>query len=556
MIFIVEQQKQFLKTKDKDYWCAFPYQEANRIYKCLYLLSEDNLKHISEIHFLIDDSTNIQFYKKCFNKYVADIKEYKDDKKILHELLHDFPDLDEIENDWKKCYVQKLINDIQILSCNSKREIKEYIEDEKKNKATLLFYLPYCKITSSNIIEEFEKTQIKLFSDLFSLHGTSRSEIIFIEPMKYLELRAKLLSLQPVIEKQEKELNNFLNKEYLEYFDKDLLNKVLELRAKKAKVFLHGEDRFITNIIIDKILFNSEYYRYYLPGDLSYIENKQKSMVVYNFESLESNEDYKRIYDRLKDSIEFKIVFQALRKINLKYFDHFESLSIPDIEKWQQHITNIFLSILLENKIYVGSKRQLGSFAGNVLKQLFPSFNSLELLNNAMCNLRSVDYLDIKSNVGLWCYLDHLLTQQISNKPEKVDFKQKVIFENTGKFWEINGLGKRLTCDKIGVLYLCILILNTKNERPPIDSLSIREMSNKYYGREIIVDKTKDQYSKMETARKTISSAMTELRKIKQLEPFINQHFSFSITNNYFDDRNKIEIEVVDPNLKQLVIEN
>jgi hypothetical protein len=555
MIFIIEQQIPVIQ--DKKYRKISPYREACLIYKSLTLLSHEKLISITKIHFLVTESIDEPVYKYCFSKYSADVTSYKSDKEIICEIIHEFPDIDEIEKNIKSNHIVDLINKLDIFPILAEKKQKEYVSINNNSVAPFLFYLPYCRPLSFYLLKEFTKANVELYSDKKTLKGRSSKEHIFIDINKYFVIKDNLEKIKPQIIKNEKELNSFQSKELLEYFGDEVFKRIIGYSSSRnKKIHIYGKDKFIIKKVIERMLLHLDWCYYDLPEELKNIEKKEKSVVAYNFDQLGNNEEYKYLYDKLKEFDEiYYVIVQAIRNVNSKYFSYFEEIEMPSSKDFEKSLSSIFLVLLLEKGIYIDNKRILGNFNNNLLRNMIPDVESLETLFKAINEFDDIRYNDLKNNAGFWYYLSYLV-ESISAKtkaPQKI--KQLIRFERSGQSWEIHGLAHNISIDRKGILYLCVIILNSLANRQPLDSSGVRMFANRYMGKEIKKNGSKESdFDNLESDRKTISSAISDLKNENTiLKEFIEEYFTFSSTANTFNHKDKIEVIVKVPELRKLM---
>ncbi|MDR3668784.1 MAG: hypothetical protein P4L35_18250 [Ignavibacteriaceae bacterium] len=405
---------------------------------------------------------------------------------------------------------------------------------------------------------------VKLFSDKISLKGISPKGYIFIDHRKYFQIKKKLENIKPQVIKQEREESSFLNEEILNYFSKEIIDWIFEFRRRKIrKIHIYGKDIFVIKRVIAKMLINLKHRYYYLPGALKEIANKEESIAVFHFDQLEKTDDYKYLYDKLEELEEshYRIV-QAIRYVKPQYFYYYKDMEMPDNRAYEKSLTAIFLGLLIENGTYNDNKRILGSFNNNLLKELIPKAESLETLCKAISELSEIKYADLKDNAGFWYYLSYLVNSISAKTDEQKKLLPQIIFERGDKSWNIHFNDKHISADKIGVLYLCVIILNSQENRKPLDSSGVRIFADRYLGKKTKIKENKgsaknnilSEHDSLESDRKTISSAISDLKKEEALlKEFIEEYFTFSATGNIFNHKDKIEVFINVPELKEIM---
>jgi len=567
MIFFVENQLIYEPPED-NYYHLLPFLEASNIYSKLYELNPATLSQIDKIIFTVADKTAIKQYKSGFKCYSGNPRNCPTEKQLIAEILDRFPPLEKLEDVEKSKKIDSLINNAQILFINVEKDLQLLIKDIKEVHENVLCYLPFCKGQSDYLITKFNPGNCKMFTLGFEGKLKAEEKVSFIEPEKYLNVKKSLKELKAIITTREFDPLTARERRYkdiLELFEKGFSQKLKYVIANgKIRSHFLGEEIFLAKKAIDKLASGSDRYNYYMPKDLDKIEGKDQSMAVFNFDSINSPEGYNYIYKAAqKISDDSYIILQAIKNVASDYFPNYDEILIPSDIEIKEKLTEIFIYILLERNIYTDMYwRLFALIEGNLIAKILPQFDSLESLFKAMHKFQNVQYIDIIENPNFWLILEDEINLIIhsSRDKSKNEPKPKIIFEHRDDNWIVYGLGSTLTfkySENRGLLYLAVILKSEKDlTSSQVKEIAYRSIGKKKYldkiaiDKKSIIDEIKNPVDVLESDRKTISSAISQIKKNSRLKTFIEEHVKFGLTSNSFYSRNKIDVEVIDPNIK------
>lgn len=569
MLYIIENQKRYDPDIDVNYLMANPYSEASGIYKSLYHLSADLLKTIDKIILFINDERIRKSYSKGFSKYSANANDYKlgQDIATIKEIIYQMPSSDELLNLEKRTTIEHLINNILIENISKSTQYAESIKIDIYEEA--LFYLPFCKETSYDLIHAIPPTQLKLFTNSGFIKCKNKKQFIFIDTNSFNETSKILDNVKQKCTSHHRNpysFQNYKHPEMLENFTNGFFDTISQLSgAYKKRIHLYGADEYIAKRAIDRILLSSEHINFTLPKDLRNIQHINKSIVVYNLHSLQNSKDIHVLYQEVKKIDEtFYVVLQALSCTKIEYFGYYEPVEVPSHEEIRTKITSLFLSLLIERRIYTDSFGWLlGLVEQNLLSKLIPEVESLEILFKAISEFEDLQIDDLIGNAAFWVYFNTSINRINNRLVTDISAKRKdtLTFSNEGDFWDISGLNdtiRLLYYTHKGVKYLVTIIKYSILYKKSADASTIRRITAKYMGDSNFLtkrNKTKEPLiNLLEKDRKTISSAIGEIKrkpKLNKLKEFIEEYIKYENKSYYFDHKNQIDINIIDPLLKE-----
>jgi hypothetical protein len=561
MIFIYESQNNFIEHENPIFKNVSAYLEASLIYNCLYHLEEEILNKFDQIIFVTNEQVNESLLLSGFNKYSANVDDYKDEVELVTEIFDRFPNADELLNTGKRKKLEQLIHDIQLKIIEDQKKENILAKELLSKNEDFLIFLPFSKSFSIELIGKLSDDNCYLFADSRSAKLRVDKGYHFISRKSYLAVKQKVSDLKSKYDK--KNINPLGNRhfrptELLENFDNGFFNKVVDLqREYQKRLHFYGQDSFIAKKAIERVLNSVDKYYYYLPQDLNKIDDESQSMVICNFDSVDDPKSYKKLFDKVKNiNDSFYIVLQALRKVNYPYFSSYQEVQVPEQAVIRKRISGLFLSLVIEKRLYDDKYWKLFPLVEfNLLENLIPKTESFEYINKAFDSFGILNFNDLIENSLFWCLFQDRITEIINDSKNTKSLvpKKKITFERLGDNWQISGLGKPIIKEysSIGIKYL-IVIMKSKISLEPID---VRNSTFKYCKDiESYTERQKNSKQKQisifelnESDRKTIGSAISGLKKDEKLQKFIEEHFSFSGKGNIFDSKNKIEIKIIDP---------
>ena len=185
MKFLVEYQIPFEKTKSQLYKHRLPYLEASAIYLSLYDLKYDVLALLDEIIFIASENEIQDTYPSGFKRYSADVRNYQDEKALISEIFNRFPEPDKIQDIQKRDKIETLIKKSTVFSFASDKQQTKLIKDIVEAEDDYLFYLPFVKTFSNELIMSLAARKCKLFSSGKAARFIQESKTFFVESTKY-----------------------------------------------------------------------------------------------------------------------------------------------------------------------------------------------------------------------------------------------------------------------------------------------------------------------------------------------------------------------------------
>ena len=564
MIFIYENQFSVTALTNTRDLKAFIYKEACTIYKSLYHLSDEVLKDVKKIFFLIEGNGFDE--KSAMNNlkhFSADIEDYPAEIDLMNEIWNWFPINNELIDRDKRKTIETLIRELSISFFEIGKKTKKKFESQVMDTATYLFICSLIKNNSLSLLKTLEDDQVLIQGDNRIAKLRAGNNHYSISRKKFLQLTEVLNNvieqnkkLQP--EKQWK-IRDYKPGDPLNYFSNSFMDKIVFLRTElKKSIQFYGQDTLLTNRAIEMLLRGEDRIYYSMPNELRTMQAEKKSTIIWNFDSINDPNAYHELHERVK-GIEniFYVILQAIRNVNSKYFSYYENIEVPNTKEIRKHITGIFLSLLIDRNQYRDDYWKLYLLVEkNLLEKVIPQIDNLEILYKCIQDFSELNMDDLLTNIDFWYSLEERVNSEIEalKQAEKTQLQQNILFNRVDDLWFIEGLGKispLMDGKNIGLLYLLIIIESKRN----ISSTEIMDISVKYRNTDAVrkerasTKKSKDPENLLESDRKTISGAFTRLKKYKNLHKFIKDHISPSKGYYFFDHRGQYDVKIDPPDL-------
>lgn len=563
MIFLVENQIPFEKSKNSQYRHRLAYSEASAIYSSLYGLKFEVLKLIEEIAFLVEGSGDLDDYKSGFGTYSADLRDYHNENALIIEIMNCFPASDELLDKNKRNFIENLIRNIDVISLENAKRKSKILDEFIKSNEHLLFCIPFIKESSNHIIINKPNKYCSLFTNGRTAKLINEDQIYFISSEKYKYFQSNLEKLQLEFNNKTEDISvafNYRNKDILELFDNGFSKKFLHiLKEGRKRIMITGEEVYFSKKAIEKLLAGRDRYYFYMPRDLVRLEEVNQSLAVFNIDDIADPTGYNKLYKTVNTlSSSNYVLLQAVKKVISQYFEFYDDLHTPGKEELCEKIIEIFIYLLLERNSYEDNHIRLFTLIGSTqFKELIPAFGNVDILSKSVSEFHSISFKDLTSNISFWVCLDNIVENLLYDRGENdsTEPKPKVLFAHLGQNWVITGYDRPMTFDYAshkGLLYLAVILKSgTELTASQVKEIAYRSISEKKYNEKLRSDKLakKNVFDIVETDRKTISSAINQIKTNKQLKTFIEKYVKFGARVNSFASKNEITVEVDDPNI-------
>jgi hypothetical protein len=288
------------------------------------------------------------------------------------------------------------------------------------------------------------------------------------------------------------------------------------------------------------------------------ITKKNEPSVFFNFDILESADDFVKLFESTKDIITY-IVLQSAKNIVNPYFRQYYKIELPNRILVKQAITKIVIALLCERGIISSEFYKIyPMIKNNSFLSLLKDFGNLESLYLAIGKLQKISAAELLSKADIWYFIIDEMRKiengNIEYQPNK--HRRKVIFENSDLNWSISGIGKPLIFDyskTIGIKYLAIIIFHQKLFHKPIDASLLRIIARDLDNEESSEFKiNRDPY----TDSKAIVEGLKKPKSIPAMKDFCDNYIKHIKSEFWFDSKNEIECEIIYPKLTQSIFES
>ena len=560
MIFVYENQFPASNISNIRNLKAFAYKEASVIYKTLYHLPGGMLNGVKEVICIIQgNNTNTKKLHDILRLYSASIDDYPNDKDLMYEIWNWFPTDNELVEIQKREIIETLIRSSVIISIDNQVKSKKNFTSIVNKSDSYLFISSIIK-NSLPLVEVLQDTQVTIVNDSKIIKLNVDEQLNTINRNKYLNIYNKLIQIRSRIDKIKIEpwkIRGYKPGDPLDYFQDSFMKKITSLMEDvKTNVHVIGQDTLLSKRAIERLLIGEDRVYYSMPTELREMNSIKKSTVISNFDSINNSNDYYELHNRVKgiENIYF-VILQALRNVHSKYFSHYEDIELPRTDEIRRHISGLFLSLLLNRYLDKDECWNLYTIVDkNLLESVIPEIDNLEILYKCIKDCSPVNYKDLVSNISFWYSLERKITSEIESQRNKsiIPDPKNIIFENINEEWIIHGIANIppiVEGRNVGLIYLLIIIAAKKQ----ITSTEIMDLSVKYRADKDISSKRaetkklwgKDIISLLESDRKTISGAISRLKKYITLFEFVEEHISQSKGNYYFDNKGIYTVDIL-----------